>query len=93
MKLSTNNIDRIKRTVLGTSDATDGIHGSSFFALLRCIRMFGEPIKCDKDNPLYGLKALRITDTELVAVRRTVYKGGFSKCNFYLLEHINESLN
>ena len=87
MNISQKNLERIKKTFFKNPDsAENGIWGSSFFALLRCIRMFGEPIDCEKDSKLYGLKALSVGNGDYIAIDRTVYKGGVSKCIFYWLE-------
>jgi hypothetical protein len=87
MKLSDNNLARLKKTVFGAPDmAEKGLYGSSFFALLRCIRMFGEEIDCTEDSKLHGLKALSVGNGEYVAVRKNTFAGGSMMCTFYWLE-------
>jgi hypothetical protein len=88
------NLQRVLATVTGTATPENyeaGIYGSKFFALLRLIEGKGEPIQCEAGSKLHGLKALQVEPGKWVAVERIIYKGGFSKCTWFLLAAIDSS--
>ena len=86
MKISASNRAAIIATATGHRAAEIGVTGSKFFALLKLIEKAGEPIQCEQNSKLHGLNALQISPGTWVAVRRDIYKNGYSKCTWFVLQ-------
>jgi hypothetical protein len=87
MNISQRSRAAIMATATGHRAAEIGVTGSKFFALLKLIDIAGEPIQCEQDSKLHGLKALQISRGTWVACHRVIFKGGASKCTWFVLQN------
>lgn len=79
------------RIMANATGQPGGLEGSKLQALFRLIQARGHVITNETDVLLYGgAKAIKISDTELVAIQRTGFGRGFYPCKmkFILLTEL-----
>lgn len=62
-----------------TNQSRPEMQGNKLKALFKLIQKKGEPIQTE-DKSLQGVKALKISDSEFIAIKKTPINGNFYPC-------------